>query len=83
MWCGTISLSILHTEKTGMIMVLIEKDKSHLKMTKQLSKSRSIFVRTREDTLEQHITWQNILTEEHMIHNFVIAEAFVNDACRS
>ena len=40
-WCGTIGLSTLHTKKTGMIMVLIGEDQSHLKVTKQLSKSRS------------------------------------------
>ena len=63
-----------------MITVLIGEDQSHLKMTMQatvkVEELPTFLSELEKTTLEEHITWQNILTEDQMIHNF--AKAFVN-----
>lgn len=43
------ALNWTHDRKTGMIMVTVGEDQSHLKMTKQLQGAANFFVRTREN----------------------------------
>lgn len=65
-----------------MITVLIGEDQSHLKMTMQatvkVEELPTFLSELEKTTLEEHITWQNILTKDQMIHNFAIAKAFVH-----